>query len=99
MTGCVIVRIEELTNNRCTNHDPEEKLKSKQKGSVVDAPLDSDVRWERNMPAVHIADADKVSLALQTAQAKIQKLEAEFAKMQTAPTNDNSGQPLSPHEE
>ena len=84
--GRLRARIEELTNGLCTSDYPEEDSKFSKGDAAGDAALVSDVRWERNVPAVVTADVEsKASVALKTAQAKIQKLEAEVAKMQTEP--------------
>ena len=84
--GRLRARIEELTNSLCTSDYPEEDSKFSIGDAAGDAALVSDVRPERNVPAVVTADVEsKASAALKTAQAKIQKLEAEVAKMQTEP--------------
>ena len=80
-------RIEELTNTL----NPQESLEV---ASVDELPA-TGVRWTpevkqvatlANAPAVDIADVEsKTSAALKMAKVKIQKLEAEVAKMQTEP--------------
>ena len=88
-------RVAEIADTLWPRDSPGEKPSVSKVVTSVDKPPVSDVRWEHEAkrasalvtaPAVDIADVEsKASSALKTAKAKIQKLEAEVARMQTEP--------------
>ena len=88
-------RVAEIADTLWPRDSPGEKPSVSKVVTSVDKPPVSDVRWEHetkranalvNAPALDIADVEsKASSALKTAKAKIQKLEAEVARMQTEP--------------
>jgi hypothetical protein len=93
--GRLRARLEELTDILWPSDAPEDESNVSKQVATVDKPLVSDVRWEpeanraalrRNAPSTLVDDVESItSSALKTAKAKIQKLEAEVAKMQTEP--------------
>ena len=94
--GRLRARVEELSSGLWPNESDEETLNLKKLAISCDKPPVSEIRWESEakraatlaseaVPSIPQVES-KASSALKAAKAKIQKLEAEVAKMQTEPS-------------
>ena len=94
--GRLRARVEELSSGLWPNESDEETLNLRKLATSLEKPPVSEIRWESEakraatlaseaVPSIPQVES-KTSSALKAAKAKIQKLEAEVAKMQTEPS-------------